>query len=264
MIARPLSNQRNSSETGEIEVFVEDFRVLDPNEKFDETAYGSIYKTAENSNSTQLDSTHENEIVAAPKSLVPKFNKYTYRSYNCSELNESHVGEDVVLAGWLEFQRMKKFFTLRDGYGVTQVIIPDELINNINIDSIPFESILKVKGIVMARPPGTKNDSMKNTGNIEVVLKNLEVLNSSLKNLPIEMRMHNRSKESLRMEHRYIDLRFPDMQKNLRIRSKVLMKMREFLINHCGFVEVETPTLFRRTPGGAQVRLKVNLLFERS
>lgn len=95
------------------------------------------------------------------------------------------------------------------------------------------------------------NESMA-TGQIEVVMKSLEVLNESKKNLPIEMRTFNRAKESLRLEYRYLDLRFSDMQKNLRTRSKVLMKMREYLINQCAFVEVETPTLFRRTPGGAQ------------
>lgn len=90
------------------------------------------------------------------------------------------------------------------------------------------------------------------TGHIEVVMKSFTVLNESMKSLPIEIRTFNRAKENLRLEHRYLDLRFSDMQKNLRTRSKVLMKMREYLVNHCGFVEVETPTLFRRTPGGAQ------------
>lgn len=105
-----------------------------------------------------------------------------------------------------------------------------------------------VHGVVMARPPNMINTSMF-TGTIEVILKNLTLVNEAKKNLPIEMRLHNRSKETLRLEHRYLDLRFRDMQKNLRMRSTLLMKMREFLINHLGFVEVETPTLFRRTPG---------------
>jgi aspartyl-tRNA synthetase len=89
-----------------------------------------------------------------------------------------------------------------------------------------------------------RNETMA-TGNIEVTLKSLVVLNESKKNLPVEIRSFNRPKENLRMEYRYLDLRYTDMQKNLRTRSKVLMKMREYLINHCGFVEVETPTLFR-------------------
>jgi aspartyl-tRNA synthetase len=247
VIARPPSNQNNSSETGEIEVFVEEFRVLDPNEKFDESVYG-----LERRLSMEVETAiPEEPVISAPKSPQPKYNKYTCRTFNCGELNENNIGEEVILTGWLEFQRMRKFFTLRDGYGVTQVIIPEEMSDSCSIDSIPFESVLKVKGIVMARPPGMKNDSMQ-TGSIEVVLKSLEVLNEAAKNLPIEMRNHNRSKEALRMEYRYIDLRFADMQKNLRTRSKVLMKMREYLINQCGFIEVETPTLFRRTPGGAQ------------
>lgn len=105
--------------------------------------------------------------------------------------------------------------------------------------------------MVVARPVGMRNESMQ-TGHIEVLMKSFVVLNESMKNLPMEIRTFNRAKENLRLEYRYLDLRFSDMQKNLRTRSKVLMKMREYLVNHCGFVEVETPTLFRRTPGGAQ------------
>lgn len=146
---------------------------------------------------------------------------------------------------------MKKFFTLRDGYGQTQIIVPLELADNINVDAIPYESILKITGRVLARPLDMVNPKMA-TGTIEVQLESLEVLNMARSNLPMEVRGHNRAKEATRLEFRYVDLRFADMQRNLRVRSVVLMRMREYLINHAGFVEVETPTLFRRTPGGAQ------------
>lgn len=146
---------------------------------------------------------------------------------------------------------MKKFFTLRDGYGETQVIVPPDLADTINLESIPYESILMVCGRVVARPASMVNTKMA-TGEIEVHLESLKVLNESRSNLPMEVRGHNRAKEATRLEHRYIDLRFADMQRNLRVRSAMLMRMREFLINQAAFVEVETPTLFRRTPGGAQ------------
>lgn len=118
----------------------------------------------------------------------------------------------------------------------------------VNCDKINFESILKVKGRVIPRPPKMVNPKMK-TGAIEVELISLEVLNEAASDLPVQVRDFNRSNETNRLKYRYIDLRFPDMQRNLRFRSNILMKMREYLINNAGFVEVETPTLFRRTPG---------------
>lgn len=118
----------------------------------------------------------------------------------------------------------------------------------INIKSVDFESILKVTGKVIARPENMNNPKMK-TGNIEIELATCDILNKAMPNMPIQVRTFNRTNEVLRMRHRYVDLRFEDMQLNLRLRSNVLMKMREYLINAVGFVEVETPTLFRRTPG---------------
>lgn len=86
------------------------------------------------------------------------------------------------------------------------------------------------------------------TGEIEVVIQDLKVLNEA-KELPFTLREHNKPKEALRMQYRYLDLRFAEMQRNLRVRSNVLMKMREFLVHQAAFVDVETPTLFRATPG---------------
>lgn len=240
---------RSNTETGAIEVLVNEFRILDPDTEYpvEDTMIASSMEV----DTTALSVPPAPQQVSPRNVEKPKVNLYTYRSHNCGELNESNIGQEVTLTGWLEFQRMRKFFTLRDGYGCTQVIVPDELTSHYNIESVPFESCLKVSGLVLARPIGMKNPSMA-TGSIEVVMKSMVVLNESMKNLPIEMRTFNRAKENLRLEYRYLDLRFSDMQRNLRTRSKVLMKMREYLINHCGFVEVETPTLFRRTPGGAQ------------
>lgn len=117
-----------------------------------------------------------------------------------------------------------------------------------DLQKIHYETIVKVNGIVLARPKGMENEKMS-TGRIEVMMDSLEILNPAKNHLPMEVRNFNRSKEQLRLEYRYIDLRFADMQHNLRLRSNVLMKMREFLINKSAFVEVETPTLFGRTPG---------------
>lgn len=251
VIARPPMMVRNNSETGEIEVLITNIKILDPNAE-----YLNSDGEPDNASAMEIDTNNPSQLQVpqqvSPRGVEkPKLNLFTYRSHNCGELSEANIGQEVTLTGWLEFHRMRKFFTLRDGYGCTQVIIPDELCNHYEIEGIPYESILKVSGLVLARPIGMKNESMA-TGSVEVVMKSLVILNEAKKNLPIEMRTFNRAKENLRLEYRYIDLRFGDMQKNLRTRSKVLMKMREYLINHCGFVEVETPTLFRRTPGGAQ------------
>lgn len=253
VIARPPSATRTNTDTGEIEILVTDFKIIDPDAEYENPNgdLNSVAQTMEVDTATQAKPPHVQQQVSPRLPEKVKVNSYTYRSHNCGELNETNIGQEVTLTGWLEFHRMRKFFTLRDGYGCTQVIIPDELCSTYNIEALPYESILKVTGLVLGRPIGMKNETMA-TGGIEVNMKSLVVLNESKKNLPIEMRTFNRAKENLRLEYRYLDLRFNDMQRNLRTRSKVLMKMREYLINHCGFVEVETPTLFRRTPGGAQ------------
>ncbi|XP_050079147.1 aspartate--tRNA ligase, mitochondrial [Anopheles maculipalpis] len=181
----------------------------------------------------------------------PSINQFTTRSHNCGELRLSHVGQEVTLCGWLEYSRMNKFFTLRDGYGTVQALIPEDVYQRFNLDGLAFESILRVSGTVQSRPEGQANRTLP-TGEIEIHVSGLEVLNEAKKRLPINVKEYNRAKENLRLEHRYIDLRNRDLQHNLRLRSQVIMKMRECMINEYGFVEVETPTLFRRTPGGAQ------------
>ncbi|XP_048508538.1 aspartate--tRNA ligase, mitochondrial isoform X2 [Athalia rosae] len=178
--------------------------------------------------------------------------KYSHRSHNCGELTVKNVGERVELCGWLEFQRMNKFIILRDGYGSSQLIIPDERTDLVKtIESISYETVIRATGMVTSRPQNQVNLKMQ-TGEIEIMVDSLEVLNPSDKQLPFLIREVNKSKERIRMQYRYLDLRFPEMQRNLRLRSKIIMKMREFLINKCKFIDVETPTLFRRTPGGAQ------------
>lgn len=115
------------------------------------------------------------------------------------------------------------------------------------LETIPLESIIKIKGTVLARPKDMINKKQL-TGEIEVLVDVFKVVNKAKEVLPFNVRDFQKAKESLRMKYRYIDLRFAEMQKNLRVRSSVLMKMREFLIKN-QFVDVETPTLFKATPG---------------
>lgn len=110
-----------------------------------------------------------------------------------------------------------------------------------------LESIIEVTGTVVARPKDMINKKQE-TGEIEVTLENFKVINKASDCLPFNIREFQKAKESLRMQYRYLDLRFPEMQRNLRVRSTLLMKMREFLISNY-FVDVETPTLFKATPG---------------
>jgi aspartyl-tRNA synthetase len=116
------------------------------------------------------------------------------------------------------------------------------------IKNLPYESVLNITGKVMARPMDQQNKKMK-TGDIEVYVESLKVLNTASQNLPIFIREFNKAKESQQMKYRYLSLRYPELQRNLKIRSSLIMKMREFLINECSFVDIETPTLFKSTPG---------------
>lgn len=112
---------------------------------------------------------------------------------------------------------------------------------------LTYESILCVKGKVLRRPEGQEKSSL-NTGQIEVLLDSIEVINVADAMLPISPRKFNQAKEALQMQYRYISLRYSNIQRNLRLKSQVTMRMREFLVN-CGFVDVDTPTLFKKTPG---------------
>lgn len=231
------------SNSGDIEILAESIEIVDP--KADYTG-PIIQKPSSAKEEIQIDADKDANASNNCASIAATVNSFTSRTHTCGELTESNVGEKVTLCGWLEFHRMSRFFTLRDGYGRTQIYIPNDV--SIDLKHIPFESILRINGLVLARPTAMRNPDMA-TGDIEVNLESFEVLNKATKNLPINVREFNRAKENLRLEFRYIDLRFEDMQRNLRLRSAVLMKMREYLCNQAGFVEVETPTLFRKTPG---------------
>lgn len=139
---------------------------------------------------------------------VADLNKFANRTHTCGELGTDNIGEKVTICGWLEFQRMGKFFILRDGYGQTQVLIAEKTTGLENVEhGITLESILKVDGTVIPRPAATINPKMK-TGHIEVEAESIEILNGAKKNLPFEVRKFNRAAERLRLTYRYLDLRY--------------------------------------------------------
>ncbi|KAK2509855.1 hypothetical protein MC885_018550 [Smutsia gigantea] len=184
---------------------------------------------------------------------IPEFSSFVARTNTCGELRSSHLGQEVTLCGWIQYRRQNIFLVLRDFHGLVQVIIPQEEsaapVKKILCEA-PIESVLQVSGTVISRPPGQANPKMP-TGEIEIKVKTAELLNSC-KKLPFEIKDFVKKTEALRLQYRYLDLRSFQKQYYLRLRSQMVMKIREYLCNLHGFVDIETPTLFKRTPGGAK------------
>ncbi|XP_071802616.1 aspartate--tRNA ligase, mitochondrial-like [Asterias amurensis] len=177
---------------------------------------------------------------------------FSWRTHSCGELSTAQVGQGVTLCGWIQHKRYDFMLTLRDAYGVTQVVLPEvKKGTGESLEGVHLESVIMVTGKVQQRPDGLANMKMS-TGEIEVVASEVKVLNASKEKLPIQIHDFQQVKESVRMQFRYLDLRSTRMQHNLRVRSSMIMRMREFLCNQHDFVDVETPSLFRKTPGGAK------------
>jgi len=181
-----------------------------------------------------------------------RWKSFTTRSHYCGELDEALVGSRVRISGWVQHLRMDKFLVLRDGRGTVQLVVPDDkqsLWSDLN--QATLESVLDISGTVIKRPEGQENLAM-DTGRVEVAVDTIEALVPSVKKLPFYISdRQGDANERLRMTHRYLDLRRPVMQRNLRTRSELVTKIRQFLTDH-DFLDIETPTLFRRTPGGAR------------
>uniref|UniRef100_A0A2I3HJ13 Aspartyl-tRNA synthetase 2, mitochondrial n=1 Tax=Nomascus leucogenys TaxID=61853 RepID=A0A2I3HJ13_NOMLE len=192
-------------------------------------------------------------LVRSSQRRIPEFSSFVVRTNTCGELRSSHLGQEVTLCGWIQYRRQNTFLVLRDFDGLVQVIIPqDESAASVKkiLCEAPVESVVQVSGTVISRPAGQENPKMP-TGEIEIKVKTAELLNAC-KKLPFEIKDFVKKTEALRLQYRYLDLRSFQMQYNLRLRSQMVMKMREYLCNLHGFVDIETPTLFKRTPGGAK------------
>ncbi|WP_417594535.1 aspartate--tRNA ligase [Oceanospirillum sp.] len=175
------------------------------------------------------------------------------RSHYCGELNESHIGETVTLCGWVHRRRDHGgviFLDLRDRDGLTQVVVdPDTVDAFAAADKSRSEYVLKIEGLVRARPEGTTNANMP-TGMIEVLGKDVEVLNTS-ETPPFPLDEHVKVGEDVRLKYRYVDLRRPEMLEKLRFRSRMTHTIRNYL-DEKGFLDIETPILTRATPEGAR------------
>jgi len=186
------------------------------------------------------------------------------RTHYCGDLNASHAGEQVVLMGWAHRRRDHGgviFIDLRDREGLVQVVFNPEISIDCHSEAgrIRSEFVLAVKGVVRKRPEGMENPDLK-TGAIEVMANDLEILNES-KTPPFLLDDTAEISENVRLKYRYLDLRRPEIQKNLILRSHVAASTREYF-HRAGFIEVETPFLTKSTPEGARdylVPSRVNL-----
>ncbi len=173
------------------------------------------------------------------------------RSHYCGEINESLLGKEIEVCGWVHRRRDHGgviFIDLRDREGLLQVVFdPDRAEIFEQAERIRSEFVLRVKGLVRARPDGTVNPNMR-TGKIEVLALDLEVLNKS-ETPPFHH--DEQANEDIRLKFRYLDLRREKMLGNLMLRHKVTMAMRAYLDSN-GFIDVETPMLTRATPEGAR------------
>ena len=174
------------------------------------------------------------------------------RTHNCNELRISNVGERVTLVGW--FENMRKvsknlgFVILRDFYGTTQLVVETEEMMNI-MDGINKESTISIEGVVRER--SSKNANLP-TGDIEVVPDKIEVLGKCIYNaLPFEINQSRDADENARLKYRYLDLRNPNMKKNIVMRSQIVAELRQrmYALN---FMEITTPILTCSSPEGAR------------
>ena len=173
------------------------------------------------------------------------------RTHYCGEVDESLVGQEIDVCGWVHRRRDHGgviFIDLRDREGLLQVVFdPDRAEIFAEAERIRSEYVLKVKGLVRPRPEGTVNPNMR-TGQVEILAHELEILNKS-ETPPFHH--DEQANEDIRLKYRYLDLRRENMLGNLMLRHKVTVAMRSFLDNN-GFVDVETPMLTRATPEGAR------------
>ncbi|XP_018644017.1 aspartyl-tRNA synthetase, putative [Schistosoma mansoni] len=185
-----------------------------------------------------------------PKASVSSLPAFVYKSHACGELSTQHINSTVTVCGWLEHCRLSsRFLVLRDDRGLIQIYCDK---NSLQIPQFNSESVLRVTGKVQARPKKDVNKRMP-TGEIEIVAESIEILSHSspLSFLPKDAANVN---EMERLKYRYIDLRSSNMQRNMRFRSSIILQMRSFLCQNNGFTEIETPYLFKITPGESGAR----------
>ncbi len=171
-----------------------------------------------------------------------------YRTHRCNQIREQHIGQRVELAGWVDVIRDHGgvlFVDLRDETGVTQVVVHDESL----LKGVSKETVLSVSGVVTKRDENTVNPKIE-TGLVELVVDKLQVLGVCSRDLPFEVGSTD-TNENIRLKHRFLDLRNPELHNNIILRSKVIGHMRR-LMEERGFLDIQTPILTASSPEGAR------------
>lgn len=175
------------------------------------------------------------------------------RSHYCGEVNETLEGQSVTIVGWMHRRRDHGgviFIDLRDREGLVQVVCNPEDADSFAVaERVRSEYVLKIEGRVNLRPAGSDNPDLR-SGKIEIIAKHVEILNTS-ETPPFPLNELLDVNEDIRLRHRYIDLRRPEMQQRLRMRAQITRHLRNFLDDH-GFLDIETPILTKATPEGAR------------
>src|SRR5271163_183869 len=173
------------------------------------------------------------------------------RSHYCGHVDDKLVGQDVTVAGWVHRRRDHGgviFVDLRDREGLLQIVFdPDKAVVFALAERVRNEFVLKVKGLVRMRPPGTANANLK-SGQVEIECLELEILNRSE---PLPFQLDEHVSEEVRLRFRYIDLRREEMRDRLLLRHRITRSMRHYL-DDAGFIDIETPMLSKATPEGAR------------
>ncbi|MDD4690229.1 MAG: OB-fold nucleic acid binding domain-containing protein, partial [Eubacteriales bacterium] len=176
---------------------------------------------------------------------------HQYRTHNCGELRIGDVGKDVKIAGWIQNIRdlgSMTFLTLRDHYGVSQVIISDNPTLQAQVKEYSKEYTISVRGEVNER--SDKNPNMP-TGDIEIIPTEITLLGKSESQLPFEISSAMEAREDLRLKYRFLDLRNDKLHSHIVLRSKVIANLRRRM-TELGFMEIQTPILTSSSPEGAR------------
>ena len=177
-----------------------------------------------------------------------------HRSHRCTEVSNQNIGETVTVMGWVQKRRNLGsliFIDLRDRSGILQLVFNEESVGKEGYEKaerLRSEFVIAVTGKVEKRSAAV-NESLK-TGDIEVIATDIRIL-SEAETPPFQIEENSQTKDEVRLKYRYLDLRRPDIQKNLMLRSKVAYLMRDFMAKE-GFLEIETPMLCKSTPEGAR------------
>ena len=180
--------------------------------------------------------------------------KGLHRSHRCTEVSNANIGESITVMGWVQKRRNLGsliFVDLRDRSGILQIVFDEESVGAegfAKAGTLRSEFVIAVEGKVSKRAAAV-NENLK-TGDIEIIATSLRILSES-QTPPFAIEENSLTKEDIRLKYRYLDLRRPDIQRNLMLKSKVLRLMRDFMADE-GFLEIETPILCKSTPEGAR------------